>query len=48
MDGKSAGQFLCKVGGGQVNMTLDLLVCQEIAAINRPQDAESRKLMSNI
>lgn len=45
MDDKSAGQFLCKVGGGQVNMTLDLLVCQEI---NRPQDAESRKLMSNI
>ena len=44
MDGKSAGQLLC----GQVNMTLDLLECQEIAAINRSQDTESRKLMSNI
>lgn len=47
MDGKSAGQLLCREGG-KVNMTLDLLECQEIAAINRPQDTESRKLMSNI
>jgi hypothetical protein len=37
MDDKKCRSILkCKVGG-QVNMTLDLLECQEMDAINRPQ-----------